>query len=126
MPPDPPASARQLSPRGRVRPPDAAWCRHREAGIERVETFRHRQRRHEIAPGKADLAFHLAFVVSLSRPPKAIFKKVMTLQLREHLRAQTLAPFHDLGDRQFGIVVENRLRHAAEESKRRHMAIPKG
>jgi hypothetical protein len=50
----------------------------------------------------------------------------MTLQLREHFRAQPSSAFHDLGDRQFGVVVENRLRHTAEEIECRHMAIAKG
>jgi hypothetical protein len=62
----------------------------------------------------------------LSRSPKAIFKQIMALQLREHLRALSPSALHDLGDRQFAVVVENRLRHAAEEIEGRHMAIAQG
>jgi hypothetical protein len=44
---------------------------------QRIKILGYRQWRHEIAPDKADQTFHFALVVSLSRPPKAITKKIM-------------------------------------------------
>src|SRR3974390_959790 len=89
----------------------------------RVETVRDGQRRHEVAPDKSDQALDLAFVVALARSAKAVGEQVMALEFREHLRAQALSALHHLGHCEPGVVVQNRLRHAAEKSERRHMAV---
>ena len=49
----------------------------------------------------------------------------MALQFGKHAAAQTLAALYDLGHRQLRIIVQDRLRHAAEITKRRDMAIAK-
>jgi hypothetical protein len=67
------------------------------------------------SPDKADQTFRFALVIALSRSPKAIFKQVMALYLREHLRAQSLSALHDLGYRQFegDRKVHKKQRHTA-------------
>ena len=47
----------------------------------------------------------------------------MRLQLAEHPRALTLAVAQDPRHRDLGVVVEDRLRHAAEERERLHVAV---
>lgn len=47
----------------------------------------------------------------------------MALQLRKHLAAQPLAALHDLGHRNLGIVVQNRLRHTVKIIEGRVMAF---
>ena len=86
--------------------------------VQRLEVGEHRNRHKEVAPCVADEPFHLAFVVTLARPPKPIREQVMRLQLVEHAGALTTAIPQDAGDRDLAIVVEDRLRHAAEELER--------
>src|ERR1700730_1669714 len=122
----PPACAHRLSSPDRARSPDAASYRRREPGVERVETVRDRKRRHEVAPDISHQALDLALVVTRARSAKAVGEQVMALEFREHLRAQALSALHDLGHREPGVVVQDRLRHAAEKVERRHMTIAKG
>src|SRR5450631_1019425 len=76
-----------------------------EPRIERVETLRDRQRRHEVAPDISHQALDLALVIALARSAKAVGEQVMALEFREHLRAQPLSALHNLGHREPGIVV---------------------
>src|SRR5450631_4831152 len=69
-----------------------------EPRIERVETLRDRQRRHEVAPDISHQALDLALVIALARSAKA--EQVMALEFREHLRAQPLSALHNLGHRE--------------------------
>jgi hypothetical protein len=50
----------------------------------------------------------------------AISEEAGSREFREHLRAQALSAFINLGHRETGVVIENRLRHAGEKVERRH------
>ena len=117
------ANRRRLAAQDRLTPLDAGV---EEPRVERVETVRDGQRRHEVAPDISDQPLDLALVVALARSAKAVVEQVMALEFREHLRAQALSALHDLGHREPGVVVQNRLRHAAEKIERRHMAVAEG
>src|SRR5450631_1157057 len=47
----------------------------------------------------------------------------MRLQLAEHTRALTLAIAENAGNRDLGVVIEDRLRHAVEERERSHVPV---
>src|SRR4030081_3863158 len=51
----------------------------KESGVERVETVRHRKRRHEVAPDISHQALDLALVVTLARSAKAVGEQIMAL-----------------------------------------------
>ena len=97
-----------------------------ETRIERIKAVGDRQGRHEVAPDKSDQPFHLPFVVPLAGPSKAILEEIVALEFGEHVRAQPLAALHDLRHGEPRVVVEDRLRHAAEKRERRYMAIAEG
>ena len=67
----------------------------------------------------ADQPLDLALVVALARPAEPIGEQVMRLQLAEHPRPLALAVAQDPRHRELGVVVEDRLRHPAEEGERR-------
>src|SRR5436305_882236 len=92
-------------------------------GVERLEAFERRHRYHEVAAREADQSFHLALVVTLRRPAEAILEQVVRLQLREHARALTLTITQNAGHRDLRVVIEDRVRKAAEERKRLHMPV---
>ena len=94
--------------------------------VQRRERGRVRQRRHEGALGVLHQPFDLAFVVALARPAEAIPKQEMADQLGEGARAGTLAVAEDPGHRQLGVVVQDRLRHAAEKGKGRDVPVQEG
>ena len=97
-----------------------------ESCIERIKTFRNRQRRHEAASEVTHQTLNLAFIIAFARPAKAVFKQIVALQLSKHLRAQPLTTFHNLGYGKLGVIVKYRLGHAAKIGKCRHMAITEG
>src|SRR5450759_5040590 len=74
----------------------------------------------------ANQPFNLALVVALGRTAKAIFKQVMALQFAERLGAFARSVTQNLGHRNLGIVVEDRLRNPAQPGKCGDMAIQKG
>ena len=94
--------------------------------IARIKTLGHGKRRHEVAPDIANKPLHLAFIIAFARPAKTVFKQIMALQLGKHLRAQPQTTLHDLGYGKLGVIVEDRLGHAAKISKCRDMAITEG
>jgi len=63
------------------------------------------------------LTLDIALVIASRRSAELVIKQVMRLQLCEPARPNTGAISKDTGHGDFGIVVENRLRNAAKESK---------
>ena len=86
-----------------------------QIGVQRLEGGRHRRRGHEVGPGVFDQALDLTLVVALAWTPEAVPEQVMAHQLGEGAGAFALASAADLGDRDPGVVVEDRQRHALEE-----------
>ena len=91
--------------------------------VQRLEAFERRHRHHEVAAREADQPLDLALVVALARPAEAILEQVVRLQLGEHARALPLAVAQNARHRDLGVVVEDRLRHAAEERERLHVPV---
>src|SRR6202048_683782 len=58
-----------------------------------------------------------------ARAAKPIREQVVRLQLAEHTRALTLAIAENAGNRDLGVVIEDRLRHAVEERERSHVPV---
>jgi hypothetical protein len=79
------------------------------------------QRHQVVSPDQSDQTLNLAFVVALTRATKPIGEQVMRLQLTEHARPPPCAIAQNAGHRQFGVVVQNRRRHATEEPERGNM-----
>ena len=76
------------------------------------------RRDHE--PGRGQSSWYL--VVPLAGSTEPILEQVVRLQFAEHPRPLPPPIAQYPRYRQFGVVVQNRLRHAAEELKRRGMA----
>src|SRR5438270_4007563 len=85
--------------------------------VQRREARRPRYRHQQVPADPADQPFDLALVIPLTRTPEPVDKQVMGLQLAEHSRPLPRPIAQDAGHRQLGIVVEDRLRYAAEEAK---------
>ena len=68
----------------------------------------------------------LPLSLPFARSAEAILEQVVRLQLGEHARALPLAITQDAGHRDLGVVVEDRLRHAAEERERLNVAVAEG
>ena len=64
-----------------------------------------------------------ALVVPLTGPAEPVGKKVMRLKLGEHPRAPACAIAQDARDRERGVVIENRQRHAVEEGECRIVTV---
>src|SRR3954463_12274960 len=60
----------------------------------------------------------LLLVVALTRPAKAILEHVMADEPRKPLRALPCAVGQDPGDRELGVVIEDRVRHPTERRRR--------
>jgi hypothetical protein len=75
-----------------------------EPGVESLEALETWQRHHEVAPSVADETLDFTLVIALARPAKAVLKKIMGLQLAEHLGALACAVAQDPGHRQGGVV----------------------
>ena len=97
-----------------------------EMRIELGEAGEGRDRHQEVAPRIADQALDLAFVVALAGPAEAVEEQVVRLQLGKGARPLALAIAKDAGHRQLGVVVENRLRHAAQKGEGRVVAVEEG
>ena len=91
--------------------------------VQRLEVGEHRDRHHEVPTRIADEPLHLTLVVALAGTAEPVGEQVVRLQLAEHARALTLAVAKDARHRDLGVVVEDRLRYAAEELEGSDMAV---
>jgi hypothetical protein len=94
-----------------------------EMRVELGEAGDARDRHQEVTARVADQALDLAFVVALAGPAEAVEEQVVRLQLGEGAGPLTLAITEDAGHRQLGVVVEDRLGHAAQKGERRVVAV---
>src|SRR6266700_2442462 len=92
-------------------------------GVQRLEAFEHRDGYEEVPSRIANQPFDFALVVAFARSAEPILEQVVRLQLGKHARALPLAVTEDTGHRDLGVVVQDRLRYAAEECKRPNVAI---
>ena len=92
-------------------------------GVQRREAVEQRDRHQEVAPRVADQSLDLALVVALARPAEPVLEQVVRSQLAEHLRALPHPVAQDARDRDLGVVVEDRPRHAAEEGEGLHVPV---
>ena len=77
----------------------------------------------EVPPDEADQSLDLALVVALARPAEPVLEQIVGLKLREDARSLPLPIAQDPGNRQLGVVVQDGSGDAAEEGKRRVVAI---
>ena len=77
----------------------------------------------EVPPDEADQSLDLALVVALARPAEPVLEQIVGLKLREDARSLPLPIAQDPGNRQLGVVVQDGSGDAAEERKRRVVAI---
>ena len=68
---------------------------------------------------QADQPFDFALVVAFARSAEPVLKQVVRLQLGKHPRPLPLAVPKDADHRELGVVIQNRLRHAAENANAR-------
>src|SRR5450759_4840396 len=94
--------------------------------VQRLEALEHRDWYEEVASRIADEPFDFALVVAFARSAEPVLEQVVRLQLGEHASALPLAVTEDAGHRDFGVVIQDRLRYAAEECERSNMAITEG
>src|SRR5450755_3539066 len=97
-----------------------------QIGIQRLEALEHRNWYEEVAARIADQPFDLALVVAFARPAEPVLEKIVRLQFGEHARALPLAITEDAGHRDLGVVIQDRLRDAADECERPNVAIAEG
>jgi hypothetical protein len=97
-----------------------------EMSVELGEAGEGWDRDQEVAPGIADQALDLALVVALAGPAEPIEEQVVRPQLGEGAGPLPLAAAQDPGHRQPGVVVEDRLGHAAQEGEGRVVAVEEG
>lgn len=97
-----------------------------QLGIQGIKGIGNRQRHHEVPAAVADQSFDIALVVAFGRPPEFIVEQVVALQLGKFLGALALAIAQDLGHRDPGVVVQDRLRYAMEKGKGGDMPVQKG
>lgn len=95
-------------------------------GIQCLEVGERGDRYEEVAPRVADEPLDLALVVALSPSAEPIREQVVRLQLAEHARPHAFAIAENAGHGDLGVVVEDRLRYAAEEVEGPHVAVTKG
>src|SRR3954471_7471378 len=67
----------------------------------------------------------LLLVVALTRPAKAILEHVMADEPRKPLRALPCAVGQDPGDRELGVVIDDRVRRPTEEGEGRDVPVKK-
>ena len=87
--------------------------------VQRLEALEHRDRHEEVPSCIADEPFDFALVVAFARSAEPILEQVVRLKLGERARPLPLAVTKDAGHRQLGVVIQNRLRHAAENANAR-------
>ena len=97
-----------------------------QVGIESLEALEGWDGHQEIAARVSYQAFHLALVVVLAGAPGTVVEPVVGLDLRERSGALAAAVGEYLGHRQPGIVVQDALRHGAQEGEIRNMAVQEG
>src|SRR5689334_379714 len=85
--------------------------------VQRREARRPRYRHQKVPADPADQPLHFALVVAFAGPTKTVGEQVMGLQLTEDPRPLPRPIAQEAGHRQLRIVVEDRLRYAAEEAK---------
>src|SRR6202165_5931129 len=95
-------------------------------GVQRLEALKHRDWYEEVPSRIADEPFDFALVVAFARPAEPVLEQVVRLQLGEHARPLPLAVTEDAGHRDLGVVIQDRLWHAAEECKRPNVAVAEG
>src|SRR5882724_11340016 len=95
-------------------------------GVQRREALKHRDGYEEVPSRIADQPFDFALVVAFAKSAEPILKQVVRLQLGEHACALPLAVTEDAGHRDLGVVIQDRLRYAAEECKCPNMAVAEG
>ena len=94
-----------------------------ESIVEGREALGTRDGDQEVPPDEADQSLDLALVVALARPAEPVLEQIVGLKLREDARSLPLAIAQDPGNRQLGVVVQDGSGDAAEEGKRRVVAI---
>src|SRR5271169_4076171 len=94
--------------------------------VQRLEALEHRDWHEEVPSRIADQRFDFALVIAFARPAEPVLEQVVRLQLGEHARPFPLAVTEDAGDRNLGVVIQDRLWYAAEECKRADMAVAEG
>ena len=97
-----------------------------ETRIELGEAGKGWDRHQKVTARIADQALDLAFVVALAGPAEAVEEQIVRLQLGEGPRPLALAITKDAAHRQLGVVIENRLGHAAQKGERRVVAVEEG
>src|SRR5471030_1429422 len=95
-------------------------------GVQRLEALERRDWYEEVPARIADQPFDFALVVAFARSAKPVLEQIVRLQLAEYACALPLAITEDAGHRDLGIVVQDRLRHAAKECKRSNVAVAEG
>lgn len=90
----------------------AAVC---EIRVQRIKTLECGNRHQKVAPRITDKPLNLAFVITFAWTAKPVSEQVMRLQFTEHARALTTTIAENASNRDLGVVVEDRLRHATEE-----------
>ena len=97
-----------------------------QMGVQRLEALEHRDW-NEVVPSRiADEPFDFALVVAFARSAETILEQVVRLQFGEYARPLPLAVTQDAGHRDLGVVIQDRLRNAAEECERPNMAVAEG
>src|ERR1700724_3152746 len=95
-------------------------------GVQRLEALEHRDW-YEVVPSRiADEPFDFALVVAFARSAEPVLEQVVRLQLGEHARPLPLAVTEDAGHCDSGVVIQDRLRNAAEKCERPNMAVAEG
>ncbi len=79
-------------------------------------------RHQKVPPDPANQSLNLAFIVALAGAAEAIIKQVVRLQLAENPRPLSCSVTQNPGHGDPGVVIEDRLRHTAEEREGRRVA----
>ena len=95
-------------------------------GVQRIKALEGRDRHQEVAPHIADHPLDLPLVVALAGTAEPVREQVVGLEFREGPGAFTASIPQDPGHRQLGVVVQDALRHSAQECEGRDMAVQEG
>src|SRR3982074_234183 len=97
-----------------------------QMGVQCLEALEHRDW-YEVIPSRiADEPFDFALVVAFARPAESVLEQVVRLKLGEHARPLPLTVTQDAGHCKSSIVIQDRLRNAAEQGDTPNMAGPGG
>src|SRR6202166_4151134 len=97
-----------------------------QMGVQRFEALEHRDWHEEVGSRIADHSFDFALVVAFARSAEPVLEQVVRLQLGEHACPLPLAVTEDARHRDLGVVIQDRLRYAAEECERSSVAVAEG